>query len=206
MILLVVAVAGFAGGVIWARKPANVAKMYQYQQKTKTKLATLNQQYVSISSQGKSVTLKAPIGDKLKMKMYPKLIDPIPSMMRPIIDRFKLEGHVYGFAAGNIGMTIVGFLSPVVLIICFYTTAMFIYATEYMHSRNTPLLRKIYPFAQEKVNNLIQTIQKRLEGPLDRDFSLESLNNCIKFRFPSRIGRRYIFSCLLILTKGIGRI
>ena len=194
MILLVVAVAGFAGGVVWARKPANVAKMYQYQQKTKTKLATLNQQYVSISSQGKSVTLKAPIGDKLKMKMYPKLIDPIPSMMRPIIDRFKLEGHVYGFAAGNIGMTIVGFLSPVVLIICFYTTAMFIYATEYMHSRNTPLLRKIYPFAQEKVNNLCDNL------------SLESLNNCIKFRFPSRIGRRHIFSCLLILTKGIGRI
>ena len=110
-----------------------------------------------MSSQGKSVTLKPPIADKLKMKIYPKLIDPIPSIVRPMIDKYQLEEHVYSFAAGYIAMTVVGWFWWVTLIVCFFTTPLFIYATEKMYSRNTPLLKRIYPFAKDKVNNLKHT-------------------------------------------------
>lgn len=158
--MLVVGVAGIAGGVIWVRKPANVTKMNQFQQRTKTKLATLTKQY-TLNKQYKnrrgykrdSVTLKPPMIDKMKMKIYPKLIDPIPSTMRPMIDQHQLEGHVYSFAAGNIAILILKLLRPVILIICFFSTPMFIYTTEKMYSRDTPLLKSIYPFAKDKVNN-----------------------------------------------------
>jgi hypothetical protein len=160
--------AGFVAVGIYASRPAARSKLLNFQKSAKTKLATLNNQYKPITTQGKDVPVKIPMKTKLNIKILERCEN--PKKMLPAVTHSYIQNSWMPYLLGYIIYNVVfSVIWPLTLLLAFLTTPLFESFVRDWYEFQTFGLRRIYPMCQGLAeSDLLQNYKSEVTTQLIR--------------------------------------